>query len=351
MTGWMIGTCILVAIVAVFAWRRKSPSERLFEAFRSHSTSGGRLEALLAKGVDPDMPVRVDYNALEADRLELFARLLITRDPQAAVDTVTRANTLRETEQMVDCPPILAAIWFSIGDPVSPISALLDAGANPNPPHELLGWSPLEMAAQKGYQKSVERLLAAGADPSRVKEGSIPMDLLLTRCDDGIRERIVAARGADDSGPIDALAEEVEEVEDGGPTTATQDDVASGPPSASPPAQSVLGLPLASATSVGSGRQLDVQMMEFNLPAEVIGDFEAKNLLNMLMRRAFAELDRRAGGDHWCGEVEPGIFKDAGRPGGSLIVSVHVEQSMSRPTQEVFYETWAAIKQERSEGV
>ncbi len=49
--------------------------------------------------------------------------------------------------------------------PLTPISALLDAGADPDA-HDSAGLTPLHAAAQEGHATAISALLDAGADPN-----------------------------------------------------------------------------------------------------------------------------------------------------------------------------------------
>ncbi|HJX64025.1 MAG TPA: hypothetical protein VJ860_08735 [Polyangia bacterium] len=85
-------------------------------------------------------------------------------------------------------------------------------------------------------------------------------------------------------------------------------------------------------------------LMDFELPNRVVGDDEAKRLLMKLMDTAFAEVDGHIGHNRWCSPVEPGVYKDPGKPGGHLMVSFDVnDDSIPVLARKIFLRVWEEI--------
>jgi ankyrin repeat protein len=161
--GILLGVCLAMAMVGTVVWQMQprydsAATEALVEASRSQDTTAIR-EAIQA-GADPN--ARFPERRTLLGMATLWLRSLSPLRPNDA---------LFARRELTSRPHNALTKAIQAGDPEA-VSALLNAGANPNLPAEH-GWTPLAYTANvsafmpERCLAITRLLLAAGADPNR----------------------------------------------------------------------------------------------------------------------------------------------------------------------------------------
>lgn len=153
---------------------RRDPGDLLVGAARVGDAAAVRR--ILARGVGPDRRSRDGTTPLYAAAVQGHA-------PVVRLLLATGADPDRESTAATEGLPLCAAVAHDHADA---IDALLVGGADPNRhEHDPLGaTTALHAAAALGRLRTVERLLAAGADPLLSDSaGTTPLDLARHRAE------------------------------------------------------------------------------------------------------------------------------------------------------------------------
>lgn len=156
------------------------------------NVSAAAADALLKGGADPKMKNRSGDDALNYAALK--GSLPIVQSLVARGVPVTRPQGWQ---------PLSYAV---VGKHQSIFNYLMDHGADPNglnPTHV----SALMFAAQEGQEEMVDRLLAAGADPTWTKGGESAVDWALKAQNTDIAEKIMKAQANIGFGRSEVLKE------------------------------------------------------------------------------------------------------------------------------------------------
>ncbi len=139
-----------------------------------------RVDAGSEGGLDPNGPGPMGWTPLHLAAFmgasEATRWLLEHGGDPATLSTNREANT-----------PLHAAL-AGAGNP-DVVRALLDAGADPAAP-AAAGVTPLHLAASRGDEAALERLLGAGAGPARMEDGRLPSALARERGHPELAERL-----------------------------------------------------------------------------------------------------------------------------------------------------------------